>query len=169
MCRPPQPSELVADAAKDAAASATAAKDAAVAPVKEEPLPYARTEHIRHFGVSEEQQGLILLVGLLIAGFATTRFDSVNTTVRLRDIGVLYLLSYIVRSLYNPYLEWAYHKYPERRIQKDSRPSQYRDETQRTEDELALIEWHDRLTGLSTFCLLAVSYTHLTLPTILRV
>ena len=29
MCRPPQPSELVADAARDAAAPATAAKDAA--------------------------------------------------------------------------------------------------------------------------------------------
>ena len=64
MCRPPQPSELVADAAKEAAAApATAAKEAAAAPataakdaataVKEEPLPYARTEHIRHFGVSE--------------------------------------------------------------------------------------------------------------------
>ena len=90
MCRPPQPSELVADAAKDAAASATAAKDAATI-IKEEPLPYARTEHIRHFGVSEEQQGLILLVGLLAAGFSTTRFDALGTTVRLRDIGILYL------------------------------------------------------------------------------
>ena len=88
MCRPPQPSELVADAAKEAAAaSATAAKAADAAP-KEEPLPYARTEHNKHFGVTEEQQGLILLVGLLAAGFATTRFDSVNTTVRLRDIGI---------------------------------------------------------------------------------
>ena len=130
-----------------------AAKDAATAP-KEEPLPYARTEHNKHFGVTEEQQGLILLVGLLAAGFCTTRFDAVNTSVRLRDIGILYLLSYIVRSQLQRYLEWAYHRYPERRIQKDSRPSQYRDETQRTEDELALIEWHDRLTGLSTFCLL---------------
>ena len=96
MCRPPQPSELVVDAA---------AKDAAAQ--KEEPLPYARTEHIRHFGVSEEQQGLLLLVGLLAAGFATTRFDALNTNVRLRDIGILYLLSYIVRSNYNAYLEWA--------------------------------------------------------------
>jgi len=168
MCRPPQPSELVADAARDAAAPATAAKDAATT-IKEEPLPYARTEHNKHFGVTEEQQGLILLVGLLMAGFSTTRFDSVNTTVRLRDIGVLYLLSYIVRSLYNPYLEWAYHTYPERRIQKDSRPSPYRDETQRTEDELALIEWHDRLTGLSTFCLLVGCYVyggHLLYPTV---
>ena len=101
MCRPPQPSELVADAARDAAAPATAAKDAATT-IKEEPLPYARTEHIRHFGVTEEQQGLILLVGLLAAGFSTTRFDALGTTVRLRDIGILYLLSYIVRSLYNP-------------------------------------------------------------------
>ena len=116
MCRPPQPSELVVDAA---------AKDATTQ--KEEPLPYARTEHNKHFGVTEEQQGLILLVGLLAAGFSTTRFDALNTSVRLRDIGVLYLLSYIVRSLYNPYLEWAYHQFPERRIQKDSRPSQYRD------------------------------------------
>ena len=136
---PPQPSELVVDATKDAATT-----------IKEEPLPYARTEHNKHFGVTEEQQGLILLVGLLIAGFSTTRFDAVNTNVRLRDIGILYLLSYIVRSNYNAYLEWAYFKYPERRIQKDSHPSQYRDETQRTEDELALIEWHDR----SRACLL---------------
>ena len=83
-----------------------------------------------------------------------------NTSVRLRDIGILYLLSYIVRSNYNAYLEWAYHRYPERRIQKDSQPSQYRDETQRTEDELALIEWHDRLTGLSTFCLLVGCYVY---------
>ena len=134
-----------------------AAKDAATTQ-KEEPLPYARTEHNKHFGVTEEQQGLILLVGLLAAGFSTTRFDAVNTSVRLRDIGILYLLSYIVRSNYNAHLEWAYHTYPERRIQKDSHPSQYRDETQRTEDELALIEWHDRLTGLSTFCLLVGCY-----------
>ena len=84
MCRPPQPSELVVDATKDAAAAP-----------KEEPLPYARTEHNKHFGVTEEQQGLILLVGLLAAGFCTTRFDAVNTSVRLRDIGILYLLSYI--------------------------------------------------------------------------
>ena len=61
MCRPPQPSELVAgaarDAAKDAAAApATAAKDAATT-IKEEPLPYARTEHNKHFGVMEEQRG----------------------------------------------------------------------------------------------------------------
>ena len=149
MCRPPQPSELVVDAA---------AKDATTQ--KEEPLPYARTEHNKHFGVTEEQQGLILLVGLLAAGFSTTRFDALKTSVRLRDIGILYLLSYIVRSNYNAYLEWAYHRYPERRIQKDSHPSQYRDETQRTEDELALIEWHDRLTGLSTFCLLVGCYVY---------
>merc|ERR1739841_466566 len=103
MCRPPQPSELVVDATKAAATT-----------IKEEPLPYARTEHIRHFGVTEEQQGLILLVGLLAAGFSTTRFDALGTTVRLRDIGILYLLSYIVRSLYNPYLEWAYNSNPER-------------------------------------------------------
>ena len=42
MCRPPQPSELVVDATKDAATI-----------LKEVPLPYARTEHIRHFGVTE--------------------------------------------------------------------------------------------------------------------
>ena len=148
MCRPPQPSELVVDAAKDAAAAP-----------KEEPLPYARTEHNKHFGVTEEQQGLILLVGLLTAGFTTTRFDALNTTCPPPGHWDLYLLSYIVRSNYNAYLEWAF-KYPERRIQKDSHPSQYRDETQRTEDELALIEWHDRLDRVVPFCLLVGCYVY---------
>ena len=158
MCRAPQPHDIVVDATSE--------------PVKEEPLPYVRTTHNRHFGVTEDQQGLLFLVGLLAAGFGTSRFDAPGTTVRLRDIAILYLQSYIVRSCYNPYLEWAYATYPERRIQKDSKPSQYRDVTQRTEDELALIEWHDRLTGISTFCLLvgcyvffgAVLYPTVTLP-----
>ena len=158
MCRAPQPHDIVVDATSE--------------PVKEEPLPYVRTTHNRHFGVTEDQQGLLSLVGLLAAGFGTSRFDAPGTTVRLRDMAILYLQSYIVRSCYNLYLEWAYATYPERRIQKDSKPSQYRDVTQRTEDELALIEWHDRLTGISTFCLLvgcyvffgAVLYPTVTLP-----
>ena len=88
----------------------------------------------------------------------TTRFDAPGTAVRLRDVAVLYLLSAIVRHAYHEYLEWAFFAFPEKRTQRDAVERTGRDVTGRTDDELELIEWHDRLTALSTFALLVGCY-----------
>mmetsp|Transcript_525 Transcript_525/g.1424 ORF Transcript_525/g.1424 Transcript_525/m.1424 type:complete len:372 (+) Transcript_525:140-1255(+) len=122
---------------------------------KPAPLPYTRRVA---WPLTNQQQEYVLVGGLVAAAFATARFDAPGTAVRLRDVAVLYLLSAIVRHAYHEYLEWAFFAFPEKRTQRDAVERTGRDVTGRTDDELELIEWHDRLTALSTFALLVGCY-----------
>lgn len=110
------------------------------------------------YPLSNEAQGWALVVGLAAVAFSTAAFDSTATTVRLRDLATLYALSGVVRKSYNAYLEAAYFAYPGSRTQRDAAPRSEEDVTGRTRDQVELVRWHDRMTGLSTFCLYVGAY-----------
>jgi len=120
--------------------------------------PTERARAALKWPVTNFQQDLILLA-LIVAAGCTDRFDAPNGgNVRMRDLATLYFLSFCVRNAYNAYLEWAYRAWPAWRTQKDARVREERDDMGRTEDEVALIEWHDRITALATYALLVGAY-----------
>ena len=110
------------------------------------------------YPLSNDEQEVVLVVGLLVAGFATSRFDRPGSGARLRDLGLLYLAAAVVRRKYTAYLEAAWVDFPERRTQKTAVRRAERDTMGRTAEEEALIDYHDRLTGLSTFALYVLGY-----------
>jgi len=101
----------------------------------------------------------VALVGIVVALGASGKYDVASPGgVRVKDLATLYVLAFAMRHGYNAYLEWAYAAYPAWRTQKDAKPREERDDMGRTEEEIALIEWHDRLTALATFGLFLGSY-----------
>ena len=145
MCIPTSPADIAAAATKDAPSPKAAA------------APKAAAGGLR-YPLTNQQQEYVLVLGLLVAGFATDRFDNPGAAVRLRHVAVYYFAAACVRHAYHEYLEWAYFAFPEKRTQKDAKVREGRDLMGRTDDEQELIEWHDRLTALSTFALLVGGY-----------
>ena len=133
----------------------------AVAPRAREPSGRAHTPSAsggRSYPLTNDQQEVVLVVALLVAGFGTARLDTAGSSARLRDLALLHLAAACVRRGYTAYLERAWEAFPERRTQRTAQPRPGRDTMGRAAGEQQLIVYHDRLTALSTFALYVLGY-----------
>jgi len=106
-----------------------------------------------YFRVVTNETLEVLILGVLwfLVFFLEDGLDNKRAAWTFRDVVLLATSSTVVRRLYNAHLERAFDASPELRTQPAKKRSEERDVTGRTKYEVALIEYHDRLTMLGKF------------------